>query len=136
MDRVFTNGPRDLGSIPCRVILKSQKMLLDTSLVNTRQYKVRIEGKVEQSKERSSAFPYRSSYWKSSSYWKRSLLVALDYGCQLYFTFTYPKGLRNLVHYKFIFTFFSLAVSLEFLFCFILFFFCLFFSHTVLTSKK
>ncbi len=30
-------------------------MVLDTSLLNTQQYKVRIEGKVEQSKERSSA---------------------------------------------------------------------------------
>ena len=30
-------------------------MVLDTSLLNTQQYKVRIEGKVEQSQERSSA---------------------------------------------------------------------------------
>ena len=29
-------------------------MVLDTSLLNTQQYKVRIKGKVEQSKERSS----------------------------------------------------------------------------------
>ena len=33
-------------------------MVLDTSLRNTQQYKVRIEGKVEQSRERSSALPY------------------------------------------------------------------------------
>ena len=45
-------------------------MVLDTSLLNTQQYKVRIVGKVEQSRER------------SSSYWKGSLLVALDYGRQ------------------------------------------------------
>ena len=32
-------------------------MVLDTSLLNTQQYKVRIEGKEEQSKERSSAPP-------------------------------------------------------------------------------
>ena len=32
-------------------------MVLDTSLLNTRQYKVRIKGKVEQSRERSSALP-------------------------------------------------------------------------------
>ena len=37
--RVFTNGPGDLGSIPGRVIPKNLKML------NTQQYKVRIEGK-------------------------------------------------------------------------------------------
>ena len=58
--RVFANGPRDLGSIPGRVIPKTFKMVLDTSLLNTQQYKVRIKGKVEQYKERSSAFPYTS----------------------------------------------------------------------------
>ena len=30
-------------------------MILDTSLINTQNYKVRIKGKAEQSKERSSA---------------------------------------------------------------------------------
>ena len=56
--RVFANRPGDLGSIPGRVIPKTQKMVLDASLLNTQQYKVRIKGKVEQSKERSSALPY------------------------------------------------------------------------------
>ena len=56
--RMFANGPRDLGPIPNRVIPKTLKMVLDTSLLNTQQYKVRIEGKVEQSRERSSALPY------------------------------------------------------------------------------
>ena len=56
--RVFANGPGDLGSILCRVIPKYLKMVLDTSLLNTQQYKVHIEGKVEQSRERSSALPY------------------------------------------------------------------------------
>ena len=51
------NGPGDLGSIPGRVILKIFKMVLDTSLLNTQQYKVRIKSKVEQSRERSSARP-------------------------------------------------------------------------------
>ena len=32
-------------------------MVLDTSLLNTQQYKVSIEGKVEQTRERSSALP-------------------------------------------------------------------------------
>ena len=36
------------------------KMVRDTSLVNTQQYKVRIKGKVEQSRERSSALSYTS----------------------------------------------------------------------------
>ena len=56
--RVFANGPGDLGSIPGRVIPKTQKMVLDASLLNTQHYKVRIKGKVEQSRERSRALPY------------------------------------------------------------------------------
>ena len=60
VDRVFANSPGDLGSIPARVIPKTLKMVLDTSLLNTQQHKVRIEDKVEQSRERSSALPYTS----------------------------------------------------------------------------
>ena len=58
MVRVFANGLGDLGSIPGRVILKTQKMVLDATLLNTQHYKVRIKGKVEQSRERSSTLPY------------------------------------------------------------------------------
>ena len=36
-----------------------KKMVLDTSLLNTQHYKVRFKGKVEQSKERSCALPYK-----------------------------------------------------------------------------
>ena len=57
MDRVFANGPGDLDSIPGRVIPKTLKMVHDISLVNTQQYKVCIKGKVELSRERSSALP-------------------------------------------------------------------------------
>ena len=56
--RVFANGPGDLSSIPGRVIPKTQKMVLDAPLLNTQHCKVRIKGKVEQSRERSSALPY------------------------------------------------------------------------------
>ena len=42
----FANGPGDLGSIPGRVIPKTLKIVLDTSLLNTQQYNVLIEGKV------------------------------------------------------------------------------------------
>ena len=45
--RVFANGPGNLGSTPGRVIPKTLKMVLDTSLLNSQQYKVRIKGKVE-----------------------------------------------------------------------------------------
>ena len=58
--RVFTNGPGDLSLIPGNVILKTLKMVLDTSLLNTQQYKLCIKGKVEQFEERSSALPYIS----------------------------------------------------------------------------
>ena len=47
MVRVFANGPRDWGSILGRVIPKTQKMVLDITLLNTQHYKVRIKGKVE-----------------------------------------------------------------------------------------
>ena len=60
--RVFPNGPGDLGSIPGHIIRKTLKMVLDTSLLNTQQYKVRIKGKVEQSWERSSALSYTLVY--------------------------------------------------------------------------
>ena len=35
-----------------------KNMVLDTSFLNTQHYKVRIKGKVEQSREMSSALPY------------------------------------------------------------------------------
>ena len=59
--RVFANGPGDLGSISGHIIPKTLKMVLDTSLLNTQQYKVRIKSKVEQSRERSSALSYTSA---------------------------------------------------------------------------
>ena len=45
---------------PGRVILKTQKMILDAALLNIQHYKVCIQGKVEQSKERNSALPHTS----------------------------------------------------------------------------
>ena len=60
MSRVFADGPGDRGSIPDQVIPKTLKIVLDATLLNTQHYKVRIKGKVEQSRERSSARPYSS----------------------------------------------------------------------------
>ena len=60
MARVLANGLGDLGLIPGHVIRKSLKMILDNSLLNTQQYKVCIKGKVEQSREKSSALPNSS----------------------------------------------------------------------------
>ena len=83
--RVFANGPGDLGSIPGRFIPKTQKMVLDASLLNTQHYKVRIKGKVEQSREGVAPSP---TPW-CSSYRIGSLRVTLDCGRQLYFTYLF-----------------------------------------------
>ena len=48
MSRVFANGPGDRGSIPGRVIQKTQKVVLDAALLNTQHYKIGIKGKVQQ----------------------------------------------------------------------------------------
>ena len=42
LSRVFTNGLGDQGSILSRVIPKTQKMVLDSTLLHTQHYKVRI----------------------------------------------------------------------------------------------
>ena len=44
---VLANGPGDRRPIPGCVIPKTLKMVPDTSLLNTQQYKVHINGKVE-----------------------------------------------------------------------------------------
>ena len=51
--RVFTNSPG-------RIIPKAQKMIFYAALPNTQHYKVRVNGKVEKSREWSSALPYTS----------------------------------------------------------------------------
>ena len=60
--RVFANSPGDLASIPGRVIRKTQKIVLDATLLSTQHYEVRIMNKVAQSRERSSALPYTLLY--------------------------------------------------------------------------
>ena len=64
MSRMFASGLEDLVSIPGRIIPKTLKMVIDTSLLDTQQYKVRIKGEVEKSRERSSVLSYPSvSSW-------------------------------------------------------------------------
>ena len=58
MSCVFGNRLGNRGSIPGRVIPKTQKLVLDDALLNTQHYKVGTKGKVEQSRERRSALPY------------------------------------------------------------------------------
>ena len=60
LGRVFANDPGNWGWIPGRVIPKTLKMVPDTSLLNIQHYKVRIKGKVEQYREKSSTLPYTS----------------------------------------------------------------------------
>ena len=75
ISRVFTNGPGDRGSIPGQVIPKTQKMVLDTTLLNTQCYKVPIMGKW--SNPGKGIAPFLTP--RCSSYWKGSLWVTLNY---------------------------------------------------------
>ena len=78
--RVFANGLAELGSIPGCIIPKNLKMLLDTSLLNTQQYKVHIKWVKWSNPGKGVA---SSPTHRCSSYWKGSFPVALDYGRQL-----------------------------------------------------
>ena len=62
----------------------TKDLVPDTSLLNTQQYKVVSRVKWGNSGNRVVPSPTP----RCSSYWKGSLLVTLNYGCQLYF-FTY-----------------------------------------------
>ena len=77
--RVFANGPEDRSSIPGWIIPKTQKILLDTSFLNTHHYKVRI--KVKLSNPGKVGVP--PSTLRCCN-WKGCLWVNLDYGHQIY----------------------------------------------------
>ena len=81
LSRVFANGPGDLGSIPGHVIPKTLKMILDTSLLYTQQYKIRIKGKVEQSTQGKECPPLYLGVEaiEKGDFWSPSTTVALDY---------------------------------------------------------
>ena len=60
---MFSNGPGDLSSIPGRVIPKTLKIVLDTSLLNTQQYKVsRVKWSIPGKRVAPSPTPRCSSY--------------------------------------------------------------------------
>ena len=46
MNRVFTNGLGDRGSLPGRIIPTTPKMALDAALLSSQHYKVRIKDKM------------------------------------------------------------------------------------------
>ena len=58
MGRVFANGSGNASLVFSQVITKTQKMVLDSTLFNTRHYKLFIKGKIEQSKEWSNTLTY------------------------------------------------------------------------------
>ena len=60
MSRVLARGLGDESSIPGQVIPKTQKIVFDAALLNTQHYEVRINSKVKQSWEWSSALLYTS----------------------------------------------------------------------------
>ena len=61
MGIVFAIGREDQGSNPGQVILKTQKIVLDATLLNTQHYKAGIKGKVEQSREKNGTLPLHLS---------------------------------------------------------------------------
>ena len=73
MVRVFANDPEDLGSIPGRVMPKTQKMVLYATLLNTQYYKVRVKWSNPGKGVAPSPTP------RCSSYRKVSLRVNHDY---------------------------------------------------------
>ena len=73
--RVFASGLGDLGLIPGCVIPNTLKMELDTSLLYIQRYKVRIKGKVERSRERSSALHLGVVAIEKGAFWSPSTMA-------------------------------------------------------------
>ena len=79
---IFVIGPGDLGSITGRVIPKTLKWYLIPPCLTLSN--IRYVSRVKLTSRGKGVAP--SPTVRCSSYWKGSLLVALDYGRQLYFT--------------------------------------------------
>ncbi len=77
---VFANGPGDLGSIPGRVIPKTQKWYLMPPCLTLSN--IRYVSRVKWSNPGKGVAPSPTPW--CISYWEGSLLVVLDYGRQLY----------------------------------------------------
>ena len=60
LNREFANDREERGEIPGQVIRITQTVVLDSPLLNTQHYKVRIKALVEQYRERSNAHLYNS----------------------------------------------------------------------------
>ena len=70
---MFINGHGERSSIPGRVIRKTLKMVLDTSLLNTQPYVSRVKWSNQGKGVAPSPTP------RCSSYWKGRLWVTFDY---------------------------------------------------------
>ena len=91
---VLLPGPGRPGFNPRSSHTKDSKN--GASLLNTQHYKVRIKGKVEQSREGVAPSP---TPW-CSSYRKGSLRVTLDYGRQLYLLLLYCQVIDHMETYN------------------------------------
>ena len=80
---VFVDVPGDWGSNSHSVIPKTQKMVLDASLLTTQHYMLWIKRKW--SKPGKAVVPSPTS--QCFSYWKGSLRVTLDYGWPTYLSY-------------------------------------------------
>ena len=74
MSRVFANGPGRPRFNPRLIYTNDSKIVLDATLLSTQHFKVKIKGKVGQSREESSASPTP----QCSGYWKESFRVTHD----------------------------------------------------------
>ena len=90
MIKVFVNGPGDLGSIPGRVIPKSQKWYLMPPCLTLSI--IRYRSRVKWDSPGKGVSP--SLTLRGSSYWKGSLRVNLDLGRQLYWL-TFQKNKKE-----------------------------------------
>ena len=54
---MFANGLGDRGSIPDRVITRTQKMVLDAALLKTQNYEIRIKDKWSNPEKREALSP-------------------------------------------------------------------------------
>ena len=79
--RVFANGAGYLGSIPGRVIPKTQKWYLIPPCLTPSN--IRYVSRVKWNNQRKGVAPSPTPW--CSSYWRGSLLVTLNYGGQLTF---------------------------------------------------
>ena len=78
---MFANDLRDWGSIPGRVLPKTQKRYLYASLLNTQHYKVRIKSKWSNPGRgvASSTTPRCRSYWKGNLLSMKKLITIYFY---------------------------------------------------------